>query len=852
MSSANQVTVEVVAAGLVRTVEVSAPGPQGPAGAAGPAGDDGREVELQAGATHVQWRYVGDAAWIDLVPLSSLVGPAGPAGAAGAAGAMGPAGSAATIAIGTVTTGAAGSSASVTNTGTSSAAVLTFTIPRGDTGPQGPAGAQGSQGATGAAGADGDDGREIELQTSATHVQWRYVGAATWTNLVALSAITGPAGAAGATGPQGPQGPQGATGATGATGPQGPAGPTGLQGPQGPKGDTGDTGPAGASGATGATGAQGPSGVANATAPLTYDAGTQTVAISAATTSAAGSMSAADKAKLDGVAAGATANATDAQLRDRSTHTGTQSAGTITGLATVATSGAYGDLTGRPVLGTAAATASTDYATATQGAKADTAVQPGALGSAAYLAAGAAAGNVPVLDSSGKIAAGVLPSYVDDVIEGASLAAFPGTGEIGKIYVAIDTGKCYRWSGSAYVEISASPGSTDAVPEGSVNLYFTTARARQSVSAIGSLVYDSSTGVISYTAPQNTNGLAEGTNNLYFTQARARQSINVSGLLTYNSATGVIGYSPPSTGAGSGTVTSVDLTVQPGTGISVSGGPITSSGTIGISLASGYTIPTTTQLESFLTSATAASTYQPLDSDLTAIAALTTTTFGRSLLTQADAATARATLGVDTGNGSVTSVGLSLPDLFSVSGSPVTGSGTLTAALATQAANRLWAGPTTGANAAPTFRSLVAADLGTTLSPQFAFLGIGAAASALFDLVLNGAAMVRHQSVTISGSTYTFDVGVASEFTCGAAINGNVTFALTNHDQLPAASSGVGWRTRAVITFTWTSGTITFSATGYTFSQASVTLTSGQTYNAILTITSSSTVIGVQYTLGRS
>lgn len=49
----------------------------------------------------------------------------------------------------------------------------------------------------------------------------------------------------------------------------------------------------------------------------------------AATTSVAGFMSAADKTKLDGVASGATANATDAALRDRSTHTGTQAASTI-------------------------------------------------------------------------------------------------------------------------------------------------------------------------------------------------------------------------------------------------------------------------------------------------------------------------------------------------------------------------------------------------------------------------------------------------------------------------------------------------------------------------------------------
>lgn len=62
--------------------------------------------------------------------------------------------------------------------------------------------------------------------------------------------------------------------------------------------------------------------------------------------------------------------------------------------------------------------------------------------------------------------------------------------------------------------------------------------------------------------------------------------------------------------------------------------------------------------------------------------------------------------------GSVTSVGLSLPaTLFSVSGSPVTSSGTLTGALIVQSANKLFAGPSAGGDAAPTFRSLVNADI---------------------------------------------------------------------------------------------------------------------------------------------
>jgi hypothetical protein len=82
----------------------------------GPGGDDGREVELQKSATHIQWRYVGETTWVNLVAIADIVGPGG------------------------------------------------------------------------------DDGREVELQKSATHIQWRYVGEATWVNLVAIDDIVGPGG----------------------------------------------------------------------------------------------------------------------------------------------------------------------------------------------------------------------------------------------------------------------------------------------------------------------------------------------------------------------------------------------------------------------------------------------------------------------------------------------------------------------------------------------------------------------------------------------------------------------------------------------------------------------------------
>lgn len=56
---------------------------------------------------------------------------------------------------------------------------------------------------------------------------------------------------------------------------------------------------------------------------------------------------------------------------------------------------------------------------------------------------------------NGTVPSSQLPSYVDDVIEVANLAALPTTGETGKIYVTIDTNKTYRWSGTVYIEISA-------------------------------------------------------------------------------------------------------------------------------------------------------------------------------------------------------------------------------------------------------------------------------------------------------------------------------------------------------------------------------------------------------------
>lgn len=207
-----------------------------------------------------------------------------------------------TVEVGTVTTGAAGSSAAVSNSGTPAAAILDFTIPRGDkgeTGDTGPAntltigtvtsgetasaeitgtapdqtlnlvlekGDKGDKGDTGETGATGATGPANTLTIGT--VESGAVAGATITgdapdqtlSLVLPKGDKGDKGDTGATGATGPQGPQGIQGETGPQGIQGVKGDKGDTGAQGPKGDTGDTGATGPKGDTGATGPQGPQG----------------------------------------------------------------------------------------------------------------------------------------------------------------------------------------------------------------------------------------------------------------------------------------------------------------------------------------------------------------------------------------------------------------------------------------------------------------------------------------------------------------------------------------------------------------------------------------------------------------
>jgi hypothetical protein len=112
---------------------------------------------------------------------------------------------------------------------------------------------------------------------------------------------------------------------------------------------------------------------------------------------------------------------------------------------------------------------------------------------------------------------------------------------------------------------------TSNISEGS-NLYYTDARARSALSAGTGISYNSSTGTITNSAPDQTVALT------------GSGTVSISGTYPNFTITGADQYQ--------GTVTSVAMTVP--TGLSVSGTPITSTGTLAVTFAAGYSIPTNT------------------------------------------------------------------------------------------------------------------------------------------------------------------------------------------------------------------------------------------------------------------
>lgn len=265
-------------------------GETGPRGATGPQGAKGDKGDAFTYADFTQEQLAGlkgPQGDKGLQGLQGERGERGLQGLQGIQGVKGDTGTPATVRIGTVETGAAGTSASVTNSGTASAAVFDFIIPKGDKGATGDRGPQGLQGAQGLRGEKGEKGDAFTYNDF------------TEEQLARLKGAKGDKGDVGPQGLRGEKGEQGVKGEQGLKGDTGPKGETGEQGAKGdtgtpatikvgtvktgaagtsvtvsnsgtasaavfdfviPRGDKGDTGPQGLQGIQGATGATGPQG----------------------------------------------------------------------------------------------------------------------------------------------------------------------------------------------------------------------------------------------------------------------------------------------------------------------------------------------------------------------------------------------------------------------------------------------------------------------------------------------------------------------------------------------------------------------------------------------------------------
>jgi hypothetical protein len=284
------------------------------------------------------------------------------------------------------------------------------------------------------------------------------------------------------------------------------------------------------------------------------------------------------------------------------TNTGTVTSvggtGTVSGLTLTGTVTASGNLT----LGGTLAVAASNFASQT--ANTVLSAPSGAAGTPTFRALVAL--DIPNLDAnkitSGTIDAARLPSYVDDVLEYANQASFPATGETGKIYVALDTNKTYRWTGSAYVFITSGAvdsvaGKTGVVTLTSTDVGLANVENKSSATIRGEITSGNVTTALGFTPYNSTNpsGYTSNTGTVTGVTGTApivssggtapaisipEATASVSGYMTSTYAAKLNGIAAGAT-ANTGTVTSVG-----GTG-TVSGltlsGTITTTGSLGLS-----------------------------------------------------------------------------------------------------------------------------------------------------------------------------------------------------------------------------------------------------------------------------
>ena len=445
------------------------------------------------------------------------------------------------------------------------------------------------------------------------------------------------------------------------------------------------------------------------------------------------------------------------------------------------------------------------FATAAQGTKADSAVQPADLTSALTAKADLVSGKVPV----SQIPAIAISDYLGAVANQAAMLAL--SGQRGDWCLRTDRSRAWILSGddasvlANWVEVSTPPDAVTSVngQTGAVTLNLGTAAPLNVGTAAGNVVQLDGSGKLPAVDGSALTGLPPGITDLGYTPSTRLLTSSTGADVTLPLVSSTDAGLAPASGGGTanylradgtwatppgaaGSVTSVGLSAP--TGFSVTGSPVTSSGTLSLSFAAGYSLPTSTSQSNWDTAFTERRQWDGSSTNLNATTARTSLGLGGAAVLNVGTGAGTVAAGDDArfvtdldyvastrlltsstgadvtlplfatnstnaglvpgsstgdttnflradgtwaappggspggGSGTVTSVGLTAPTGFSVTGSPVTSSGTLSLAFAsgyslpttTSQSNwdtafterRQWDGSSTNLNAATARTSL--------------------------------------------------------------------------------------------------------------------------------------------------